>query len=87
MKTNKDMVDEIRTAASEEAKRKRNKSQENVATEIVAEEETKQMSQRSNSSKISFKKSTQEEINDSEVDRAFFNYVPKKESKKEEIKS
>ncbi len=81
MEKNKDMADEIRTAAHGEA-RKRNKSQDNVAHEKDTEEEPKPMSAHSRSSNNSFKNEKQDNLADPEIDKAFFYSVPKKEELK-----
>lgn len=81
MEKNKDMVDEIRTAAHGEA-RKRNKSQDNAAHENNADEESKPKSVLIQSSNGSRDKSAQDDLDDPEVDKAFFYGVKKKEELK-----
>lgn len=81
MEKNKDMVDEIRTAAHGEA-RKRNKSQDNAAHETNADEESKPKSVLIQSSNGSRDKSAQDDLDDPEVDKAFFYGINKKEELK-----
>lgn len=79
MVKNQDMADEIRTAAHGEA-RKRNKSQDHAAHEKQEPEEEQKARDQSNAdSKSSLKRSAQDEIEDNEVDRAFFYSAPKNE--------
>lgn len=75
------MVDQIRTAAHGEA-RKRNKSQDNAALETNADEESKPNSFFVQSSNGSRDNSAQDDLEDPEVDKAFFYGLKKKEELK-----